>query len=264
MLEVVARDVKELADEPLEATSLVEGDAHVPAALLGGHVGHLVEQREVSDDRGERRPEVMGKIGDEVVLSRRLLGEGALVVGNHAPYLGRREGELLISLGKRIARADVVGHVGPQALGGTRHRLALATACREQVRRHGDDCHERDDAHAQPEEEVLRPHAVEREAVVDPELVEVVHVEELLRHPVDEGAVEVAVHELEELCEGNCRHHRGERGDAHRREDLTTTNAALPIVSIAQSYTRTPRRSVCTWGPQTSPPSSRAGDARGR
>ena len=82
--EAVARDVEELVDQALEPARLVERDAGVAGALRLGQVGHLVEQREVADHRGERSLEVVRQVGHEVAPASGLVCELALLLGRRA------------------------------------------------------------------------------------------------------------------------------------------------------------------------------------
>ena len=76
VVEVEAGDVEELLDERIQAMRLVQGDAGKTGALLGGKVGRLLQQRQVAHHTGERGLEVVGEVGDEVVLAAGLVAQG--------------------------------------------------------------------------------------------------------------------------------------------------------------------------------------------
>ena len=77
-----ARDVEEFVDEVLQPLGLVQGDGEVMLPQLGGYVPLVAQEREVADDGGEGRFQVVREIDDKVVLALvRLLGRQA--AGEH-------------------------------------------------------------------------------------------------------------------------------------------------------------------------------------
>ena len=77
-MKVEARDVEELLDELIQAMRLLERDAGKAGALLHREIGGLLEKREIAHHARERRLEVVGEVGDEVIFAARLVAQGLL------------------------------------------------------------------------------------------------------------------------------------------------------------------------------------------
>ena len=100
--EAVARDVKELVHQTLESACLIERNLRVASTLRFRHIAHLVQEREVADNRGERRLEVVSKIGHKVSPTRGLVCELALPLCGGTLGVRGNERELLPTGRKRL------------------------------------------------------------------------------------------------------------------------------------------------------------------
>ena len=69
IVEVKARDIKELLNKRVEPVRLVERHARKVCALLNRQVGRLLQQREVAHHAGKRRAQVMRQVCDQIVLA---------------------------------------------------------------------------------------------------------------------------------------------------------------------------------------------------
>ena len=145
---------------------------------------------------------------------------------------------------------QVMGEKDAQQLSGAGALLAARAAGGEVPDEKGHDRDDRGNADAELEEEVARPHDVERNIGRHPELVEVVDVQDGVGHPVDEDAVQGLVHEDgKDVVEHGRPEDRG-RPDADGAEDvadiaalLATALLAAALLASAQSCTPIPRRS---------------------